>query len=171
MNRICKALAVAVAALLVLPAASQDMPMGPAEIQKLKIWDGTWTGTATGQFGDVKMTMKNGLAEGGMFYKSESINEMMGMTMTETVFFAWDADRGEYVSHGYASISAQVRTEYGSFDGDKYVSLSEPWMVMGQSYESRSTMHRSGDTITFIMEFKTGDTWTEAMKGTFKKAA
>lgn len=154
---------------------AQAPEMGPApELKKLDWFVGKWTGT-------MKMTIQGSASEGemtfvnafdGNFIKTTSNSDMGGMTMTETSYLAWNAKTSKYVSYTFTNFAPMPRIEHGTLEGDKFVFLSEPWDVMGTTYESRATLTRKGtDQIVLLLEFKQDGKWEKAGEGTFKKTA
>ncbi len=158
-------------------AFAQQMPdlTPPAELKKLDWMLGTWTGTMAMDMEGMKFdsvgTMK--IDYDGKFMRTVSAQDMMGMKMTESMFLSYNAAKKEYVSWAYTNFSSNPRIEHGNFEGEKFVMISEPW-VMDVSPEptiSRSTfLKKSATTVLFTLEFKMADKWVKVGEGLFTKS-
>ena len=145
----------------------------PPELKKLQFLVGEWTGK-------MKWSMP-GMTEAsdmpfkveweGQFLKTTSTMTMAGMSMVETAYIGWDAKRKDYTSWTFTNFAPQPRIEHGKFEGDKFVSVSEPWDVgMGEPTTGRATITKVTDImVNFMLEFKEGDKWNKVAEGTFTK--
>ena len=157
-------------------AVAQDMPsmVPPEELKKLEWMLGEWTGTMNwtepGMEGEMSSSMK--VEVEGQFYKTTASNKMGEMTMTEVSYMGWDPKDKKFVSWTFTNFAPTPRIERGTFEGDKFVSVSDPWEVMGRTIVGRGTMTKTSDTeATFVLEFKEGDDWMKVADGKMKKKA
>lgn len=154
-------------------AVAQEMPVEPpAELKALAWQNGDWEGTVKwsmpGMEGDSVMAFK--VSFEGPFQKSVSTMEMQGMKMIETGYLAWDAAKKEFVMWTFTNFAPMPRVERGHLNKEKMVMTSDPWEVMGQTMVSRATMTKKSDKeMSFVLEFKMGDSFTKAAEGSFKK--
>lgn len=161
-------LAVAVSALSIGQVPPSEPP---AELKKLDYMVGDWTsaGSFTIMGMESEMTMDIKVKWDGQFLRQETVNEVSGERMTETMFLGWDAKKSQYFSHSYTSLSAMPRVEHGKLDGEKLVMVSEPWDVMGMDMESRTMIWKTGDNAMMSMEFKMDGDWVKAGEWTLKR--
>lgn len=149
-----------------------DQP--PAELKKLEWLIGTWTGkfdwSMEGMESSVDMTWTN--SWDGTFMKGVSTMDMMGMMIKETSYLAWDKGKNQYSMWTFTNFAPMPRIEHGKLEGDKVITISEPWDVgmPGGPTVSRATLIRlSANEMDFLLEFKMGDSWTKAASGRLKK--
>ena len=154
-------------------AATQMPETGPsAELKKLDWMIGEWSGsmnwTMPGMEGENRGTMK---AEWeGNFLKTTGASDMMGMSMTEASYTAWDAKEKKYVTWTFANFAPMPRIERGTLNGDTIVFVSEPWETDFGTSVSRATITRKGDSeIRLLLEFKEDDSWVKVADGIYKK--
>lgn len=165
----------AIAVVIVASASAQPMPTAPPELEKMAWMAGTWSGkmnwTMEGmpaQSGEMSFKCE----KDGMFLKSTSTMDMGGMKFTEVSYMWWDGAKKRYSMATFTNFAATPRFEYGTFENNKFVMISEPWdvgMPDGPT-SSRATMIKKSDTeASFVMEFKQGDKWVKVSEGTFTK--
>lgn len=154
-------------------ALGQDQNAPHPELNKLSWQLGTWEGNVKWSMPgmDDEMTMAWTSVMDGNFMKSTSTMDMMGQKVTETGYLTWDAKQSRYSYWTFTNFAHMPRVEHGTLDGDKMVMISEPWDAgMGEATVSRATVAKKGDTeLTFLLEFKQGETWNKVAEGTFKK--
>lgn len=161
------------AAVFAACAASAQGPMEPpAELKKLDWMLGEWTSTVKWTYQmemDVPYTVK--CEWDGQFLKSTSKMDLMGMAMTQTAYYGWDAAAKKYRGWTFTNFSPEPRIESGTVSGDTLVMISEPWNVgTGELVVGRMTLTKKGATeLHVVLEFKEGDKWVNAAEGTFKK--
>ncbi len=155
-------------------AAQEPVMAPPPELKKMQFMVGEWTGK-------MKWTMAGVPAESsdmpfkvewaGQFLKTSSTMTMAGMSMVETGYIGWDAKRKDYTSWTFSNFAPMPRIEHGKFEGDKFISVSEPWDTgMGEPTVGRATTTKVTDImISFLLEFKEGDKWNKVAEGTFTK--
>lgn len=146
----------------------------PAELKKFEWMVGSWVGTTKYNMEGMEMESKDSLEIrwDGQFLRLVNVGDMGAMKMTETMFIGWDAASKKYKSWAFTNFSPTPRIETAESSGDKYVSVSEPWMVpgMAEATVSRFTMTKKSDTeVSFLLEFKEGDSWTKVGEGSAKK--
>ncbi|GMV88508.1 MAG: hypothetical protein AMXMBFR81_14390 [Chthonomonas sp.] len=144
----------------------------PKELAKLDFMKGSWSGSGTmtmeGQTMPFSGTMTN--ATEGQFLKLDSVNDMAGLKMTEMAYVAYDAANSRYTIYTFTNFSPAPRIEHGKFEGEKFVTVSEPWNVMGQKHVSRTTMWKvDADTLGLKLEFQIDDRWVPSLETTFKR--
>jgi len=145
----------------------------PEEIRKLGWmvgeWNGKWKWLMEGMEGDVVMTLKNEFE--GQFLKTTSSMDMMGAKFNEVGFIGWDSSKKRYSSWTFTNFAPLPRIEHGSFEGNKFVFISEPWTVTPEeTVVSRATLTKTSDNeISFLLEFKQDEKWEKVAEGTFKK--
>lgn len=161
-------------ALLSVSAFGQSFET-PAQVKALDWMDGTWEGSIAMSIQGMDFEQKGTMTvvTDGNYKKITSNSETMGMTMVETSFCGWDAATSKYVMYTFANWVPTPRIERGSLEGTKLTMVSDPWDVPGMGpVVTRATMTKVSETeISFVMQFKEGDAWTPAGKGTYKKKA
>lgn len=163
---------VAICAIAMGMGAAQGPMDPPAELKKLDWMLGEWTSTVRWTYlttTDVAYTVK--CEWDGQFLRVTSRMEMLGMTMTETAYYGWDASSKRYRGWTFTNFSSDPRIESGTLNENALVMTSEPWNVgIGQPTVSRATLTRKSSTeIHFLLEFKDNDRWTRGAEGTFTK--
>lgn len=157
--------------------ASAQMPGPSDEIKKLDWMLGEWTGSVKWNLPEMPemtaaMTVKTDWD--GNFLRSTSSSDMGGMAITESCYIGWDPGAKRYTMWTFTNFGQMPRIEHGNLDGDKLVTVSEPWDVgmPGGPTVSRVAMHKKSATeMTFILEFKNGDKWDKVGEGSFSKKA
>jgi hypothetical protein len=163
-------------AVATVTAHAQEGPQGPPEELKRLDWMlGEWTGTFNwvfpGMEGSAPTTFKN--EREGNFVKSSTVITMGEMTFTETAYYGWDPAKKRYSGWTFTNFAPMPRVEHSIKFTDTLVAFeSEPWdvgMPDGPVVSRATLQHRTGDEIYLLIEFKTGETWTKAAEGIFKK--
>lgn len=154
-------------------AQAPDLQPSP-KVKELAWMVGTWTGDVKFDMQGMKMESKSVMTckFEGKFLHVYSTMDMMGMKMTESMYFGWDDSKKEYFSYAFTNMSTAPRFERGNVTGKDFVTVSDPWQVDGspEPTVSRATMTRHSDTmIEFKLEFKEGEKWTVVGTGKFSK--
>lgn len=153
--------------------SAQMLPPLSPEMKKLDWFLGSWSGkvnwTMPDMTGETDYAFTNEVV--GQFIRSTSKMVVAGMSIEEVGYIGYDPDKKKYSSHTFTNMAPTPRVEWGVADGDsKLVFHSEPWNVMGSATSSRATILRKGaDEMSFILEFKTGETWSKVGEGNFKR--
>lgn len=152
---------------------AQEMP-APEELKKLDMFHGSWKGSIHGDMEGQKFegAMTSSIAAEGMFVKVTNTMDIMGMKLTEVGYIGWDADKKKYSCHWFTNFGVTPRVELATVEGSKFVSLGEPWKSAGstEAVSSRSTLSIEAGQMQLLVEFKMGDKWVPAFKGSLKKA-
>ena len=84
---------------------------------------------------------------------------------------AWDAKEKKFVSWTFTNYAPMPRVDKGTMTGNTFVSISEPWDAPGmEGTVGRFTMIKKSDSeMTFVLEFKEGDSWSKVADGGYKK--
>lgn len=171
MKRFVLTLAVFVSAVM---GFAQEMMPPPEELKKLEVFKGTWKGTLSGEMEGQKlegtMTMTSSME--GMFIRVSNTMDIMGMKMTEVGYIGWDSDKKKYSVHWFTNFGETPRIEWATLEGNKFVSLGEPWKSAGSPapIASRSTLSVNGSEMLLTVEFKMEDEWVPALKANLKKS-
>jgi hypothetical protein len=159
-----------------LVSVAQDMPSmePPPELKKLEWMLGDWTIDShwdmNGQEFDSAGTLK--VSWEGQFLKMVSSSDMMGAKFDETSYLGYDAKEKKYVLWSFTNWAPTPRVERGNFEGEAFVTVSDPWDVAGQTVTGRATQKKVSDTeATMTLEFKMGDSWVKVAESKAKKKA
>ncbi len=164
---------IALLGLAVFARAQEMNPEPPKEISDLSWMVGKWSGdmefTFGGQTSPLTMTIDASLEL--KFLKMVTVNDVQGFKMNEVAYIHWDAKSKQYTMTSFTDLADTPRIQSGAFKDGAIVMVSQPWEVAGAGATvSRSTVKKVSDKeISFTLEFKDGDSWTTAMKGTLKK--
>lgn len=155
--------------LTTLTAHSLGQSFAPKELKHLASLLGTFEGTLKGPMGDVKVTLKNEWAEGGMWLRSSSIKEIGAMKITETCLIGYDTRSKSFKSWSFQSMVSNPREEEGAYSESGLIMVSKPWEMAGGTYTSRITFQATKEGLNYSIDFKQGEKWSNQIRGELKR--
>ncbi|MCH7540120.1 MAG: DUF1579 family protein [Proteobacteria bacterium] len=169
-----KILLMAAASIISAFCWGQVPEMGPSdEIKKFDWMVGEWhskTVWTMPGMGEVKVESNMRVEWDGQFLRQTAKIDFDGMIMTELSMFGYDPYKEKYYSSSFTNMAPTPRIEWGTFEDDTLVMVSEPWQIRGDESVSRATLVKvSDDEIKFKLEFKYGDSWTVVSDSVFKR--
>ncbi|HEY2467397.1 MAG TPA: DUF1579 family protein [Terracidiphilus sp.] len=158
-----------------LSFSQQAAPPAANPLDKLAFMQGDWTGKQNfnnqggpAMVGDA--TDRIDLCVAGKYLCEMLSTTLPGRKSTDTRhFISYDKQTGKYTAWWFNDTSTHPTALAGDLSGGKLVLLSDPSSpgpVLRATYESVSA-----DSLTFLLEMKTGDTWTKLFLSTYSKKA
>ena len=112
-------LAVAVVAVVAVPASAQEFPKPGPEHEQLKKLEGTWDATMKAPGMESKGTMTYKMDLGGLWLVSSFEGEFAGMKFSGKGLDTYDAAKKKYVGVWFDSMSTTPMTMEGTYDPAK----------------------------------------------------
>ena len=151
-------MALIVAALVVVPAWSQDMPKPGPEHQLLKQREGNWETTMKAGGQDSKGTVTYKMELGGFWLTGAMESDMFGMKFTGRSFESYNPEKKKYVSVWMDSMSTAPVTMEGTYDKDKKtIEMTGEGPGMGGKFMKYKSVTKLPDKDTFEMTMWIGD--------------
>jgi hypothetical protein len=152
-------------------ACGQQTPANP--LDSLSFMKGAWTGKQdfNNQGGPAMVgaaTDRIDLCIEGRYFCEMLSTTMPGRKATDTRhFISYDKQSGKYTAWWFNDTSTRPTDFTGEVTGNRLVLVSDP---AGQGPVLRATYESpKADTLTFLLEMKTGTTWTKLFLTTYSK--
>lgn len=158
---------------LVAVSSAQISTEPQAEIKAIDWMNGTWEGTIMMNVQGVEIEQKGTMTISTdlQFKKIVGKSQTMGMDFNEVSYISFNAETKKYSMHTFANWAPTPRVESGTWDGTKWVMVSDPWSVPGMgTITSRTTITKASDTeMQFLLELRQGEDWVKTGEGTYTK--
>ena len=156
-------------------ACGQQTSQSAKQLDSLAFMKGDWSGKqdfnnqgGTAMVGDA--TDRIDVCIAGKYLCEMLSTTLPGRKPTDTRhFISYDKESGKYTAWWFNDTSTHPTALAGDFTGGKLVLLSDPegaGPLLRATYESPRP-----DTLTFLLEMKTGDAWTKLFLTTYSKRA
>jgi hypothetical protein len=163
-------IAVIVAAVLVVPAWSQEMPKPGPEHLVLKAMVGTWESTMKFGGRETKGTMTYKMELGGMWLAGSLKSELFGTAFLGTSLDSYNPIKKKYVSIWVDSMSTAPVIMEGTFDKEKKtMSMAGEGPGMDGKTIKYKSLTKIPDTDTMEMTMYMGDAKEPAFSVTYKR--
>jgi hypothetical protein len=116
-----RTIALVVAAVLAVPAWSQEMPKPGPEHKMLKEREGTWETTLKAGGMETKGTVRYKMELGGLWLAGSMESELFGTKFAGKSLDSYDPAKKKYVSVWVDSMSTSPVTMEGTYDKDKRI--------------------------------------------------